>query len=178
MLSDKHRKTLTEITAALNALLAEDGSTDSDIELSVRLRTAAGWHPQPELLKVAPIRALLKEGFDLQEDILPVIAAKGPKVKERGNWAYFVEAIREHRAKRLAPPPITIDARGFPTQWSAWLSYFERTGQTNRIAHMQTMGYYTVSGEFPPKETPAGEAGANSGGGSKTAAPDTSVALT
>lgn len=128
-------------------------AAQSDLDLSMALRSAARWPHDPGLLNVAPIKTLLAEGADLALDVVPVVAAKSRYVNERSKWTYFVEAIREHWQRRIAPPPITIDAKHFPESWKAWRQHFEATGQTSRVVLMEAMGYYTVPEEFPAKET-------------------------
>lgn len=64
----------------------------------------------------------LAAGWDLEADILPILAARTAKV--RGSpirtWAYFTEAIREARERRLRP----AQSRG--RSRAAWLAALAR----------------------------------------------------
>lgn len=69
-------------------------------DLERRLRDAAGYgaSPAPGLLVTGPIETLLDEGFDLEREILPAIAARAKTMNgAAGSWKYFVGAIRQYR---------------------------------------------------------------------------------
>lgn len=77
----------------------------SDLEsLTDRLIEAAGEKIQPHgALVLAPVLGLLDAGCDLETDILPTIRARTAKMaRPAGSWAYFVDAIRDAHAQRVA----------------------------------------------------------------------------
>lgn len=88
----------------------KEGSSSGDTasrlkELERKLRLAAGWQKEasPGLMIVGPIDELIeKGGCDIDLDVLPVIAAKAQFARRRTTWKYFVEAIKEAKADRLA----------------------------------------------------------------------------
>lgn len=73
-------------------------------DLETKLREAAGWQnePHPNLAIVGPIVELLRNGADLELDVLPVISATAHKSHSRSGWKFFIPAIREAMAARLA----------------------------------------------------------------------------
>ncbi|MCW1839452.1 hypothetical protein [Prosthecomicrobium hirschii] len=79
---------------------ARRSRTDLDA-IEARCREAAGVvdSPSPGFVVLAPLLGLLDAGYDLDGDILPVLRARRGRGRPQG-WAYFVEAIREARAKR------------------------------------------------------------------------------
>jgi len=82
----------------------------ADEQLLGRLLTAIGRSGTvpPAMRDLGPIRALLADGYDLDRDMIALLTAKRAtgKVKAAQSWAYFIEAIREHRAKAA---PVMID---------------------------------------------------------------------
>lgn len=76
----------------------------SGAELERLLRQAAGWEsePHPNLAVTGPIEALLDAGADLELDMLPVVRAIASQARSRTSWKFFVTAIRQHTADRLA----------------------------------------------------------------------------
>lgn len=86
----------------------------ADEQLLARLLTAIGRSgPVPPAMRdLGPIRALLAEGCDLDRDVIALLTAKRAtgKAKAAQSWAYFAEAIREHRAK-AAPAVVAVDRK-------------------------------------------------------------------
>lgn len=70
--------------------------------LEAKLRKAAGWEnePHPGLCVIGPIVGLIEAGASLELDILPVVAARAPKVRARA-WTYFVGPVQDAMAARL-----------------------------------------------------------------------------
>ena len=72
--------------------------------LEDKLRAAADWHHcEPRLADTKEIQALIKNGFDLYEDILPAVRAYAgarPDI-DRVSWNYFARIIRSQEEKRL-----------------------------------------------------------------------------
>jgi uncharacterized protein YdaU (DUF1376 family) len=75
---------------------------DPDADLERKLRQAAGWQnePSPKLAITGPIQALIDAGADLEQDVLPVIAAIAPGADGR-SWNYFTKAIARARDQRV-----------------------------------------------------------------------------
>jgi hypothetical protein len=83
----------------------EEEPKASDWEaIETACRDAAGLqnHPSPSLLVIGPIAELIRQGFNLELDVLPSIrrqvAGRAPKL----NWPYYIPGIIEDRGKRLA----------------------------------------------------------------------------
>jgi hypothetical protein len=76
---------------------------DPDADLERKLRQAAGWQsdPSPKLAITGPIQALIDAGADLEQDVLPVIAAIAPRADGR-SWNYFIKAIARARDQRIS----------------------------------------------------------------------------
>lgn len=92
---------------------AHEGPLPEGAELEAVLRRASGLEgdPNPGLMVLGPIHALIDEGFDLQRHILPVLrelAARGVRWK---TWQYVVERVRD---KNTAPPRPRIQSGGGP----------------------------------------------------------------
>lgn len=71
--------------------------------LEDKLRATAGVEndPSPGLLVVGSISALIEAGYSLDADVIPTIAAKRTTGFKPRSWGYYVDAIRDARAKRL-----------------------------------------------------------------------------
>jgi len=114
----------TTRVAPIAAVAALDGAAVATLER--RLRDAAGLEnsPDPDLIVVGPIVALIGEGFDLDRDILPVIRAKSVAMRAAGKrpprtWRFFIDPIREARevtARSTAPPRRPVEEPMFGGQ--------------------------------------------------------------
>lgn len=83
--------------------------------LEQKLRSAAGFEdaPYPNLMMVGPIMTLIREGYDLETEILPVIRARAKAAnKPIQSWAFFVPAIVE--AKQAAGKVVSFSGKPVP----------------------------------------------------------------
>jgi len=80
--------------------------------LEAQLREAAGWqsHPATGLFITGPIQALIEAGASLDQDVLPIIRARAPKLRGQPNWSYFVPAIADARDRRIEAGTIVTTA--------------------------------------------------------------------
>jgi uncharacterized protein YdaU (DUF1376 family) len=70
----------------------------SEDSLEWKLRHAANWwHKEPGLSETAVIQALIDNGHDLEQHVLPTIRAKAHAVNSQKSWSYFIPAIRDAR---------------------------------------------------------------------------------
>ena len=84
------------------------------------------------------INAWLREGIDLDEDILPTIAKRTTQIRISPirTWAYFTDAVRaarQARERREADPRITAQHRFF-ADWINSDRYLPPTAVTNTMA--------------------------------------------
>lgn len=85
------------------------------------------------------IDSWLREGIDLDEDILPTIARRTTQIRISPirTWAYFTDAVRaakQARLRREADPRITAQHRFF-ADWINSDKYLPPTAVTNTMAH-------------------------------------------
>lgn len=104
---EEEKKTLQQqpsLVAAPEAAAAKGRRQELD-DLTAKLTEAAWLDPgcaaNPGFAVLAPILGLIDGGYSLDEDILPVLRAKRHQATKARGWAFYVEAIREARARRL-----------------------------------------------------------------------------
>lgn len=112
-------------------------ATEYDV-IEHALRRAAGLESTdnlPGLRSLAPILTLLGTGYDLAEDVLPAIVAR--RGKRFSSWAYFVEAIKEAKAKRLnggshaEPAAKPATAKTDELRWRRFFDAWARGGDSS-----------------------------------------------
>jgi hypothetical protein len=77
------------------------------------------------LVNLAPILGLIQQGYDLESDILPIVAVLFRRQKKPSSWAYCVQPIIEAAtAKRGIPPK----PKAAEIDWPAALLAFRNQG--------------------------------------------------
>jgi hypothetical protein len=115
-----------------------------DAELLGKLRDAAGGRLGPRCADLLPVRRLLSEGCDLDEDILPFVRERVPKLREPlGSFAapWFAAEIKAGATARLASTVAASGRRGSPTVFVA-----EGSPEWDRAARR----YQAERGKSPP----------------------------
>lgn len=135
--------------------------TDLDL-VEAKCRTAAGVEnsPSPGLFNVAPILALIDEGFDLDRQIIPVLKAKAAAKKFGRSWAFYVDAIRDSRLPdapklRDVPAPAgspSVFVRSESEEWRAWIAAYAAQGKPAPRAKQTKHGFGWF---FPTSRPPA-----------------------
>lgn len=135
--------------------------TDLDL-VEAKCRTAAGVEnsPSPGLFNVAPILALIDEGFDLDRQIIPVLKAKAAAKKFGRSWAFYVDAIRDSRLPdapklRDVPAPAgspSVFVRSESEEWLAWIAAYAAQGKPAPRAKQTKHGFGWF---FPTSRPPA-----------------------
>jgi hypothetical protein len=78
------------------------------------------------LRDTTPIASLVREGYDLETEILPVVRARFASGARPRSWRYFVAAVREARPVPSVPPrALGVPQTNHEVTSTIWIDQFD-----------------------------------------------------